>query len=347
MLIEEARSFLKLKEPELARRVLFSGIAANQSEDDLQTFRSQLRYPANGVSVPGGGKNGTNGVQGAPGQTFSREPHRLLLTRVLVRAIGSVQTKSRVLRIMQQLEPDKHLLGNIRDYEAQVQQGGAGFETIAFLNWYAHSLRPVTYLEIGVRRGRSIAQVLVESPGTQAFGFDLWVPHYAGEPNPGPEFVTRELLNLGVKRLPAFWVGRSQVTVPLFLLDPSTPEGFELINVDGDHSYEGAREDLQSAFARLANGGAIVFDDITHPSHADLMRLWEETKQAHPDCLFFEDLRGYGTGVALKPPLERIARVAARQILACNPSDEEAERLASLVGDQPWSEPQPMIALHA
>ncbi len=333
----EAGIFLCLRDQENARRNLFASVAVGQSEEDLMEFRPELASRASGESPE-------NAVGAGANPAWSGDRSRALLVRVLQRAIGGAPTKARVLNILRRLEPDSHLKANIRDYEEKVRQHASGFETISFLNWYAQSLRPLTYLEIGVRRGRSLAQVLVESPGTQAFGFDLWIANYAGEANPGPEFVIRELLHLGVQRLPAFWAGRSQVTVPLFLLDPAVPKRFELINVDGDHSYKGAREDLEAAFGCLADGGGIVFDDITHPSHRDLLRLWNETKLAHPECLFLEDMSGYGTGVALKPPLERYARVAIRQILAHDRAAPDALELLAVLGDPPTNETRPTTA---
>jgi len=336
LMLEEARRCLGSKDLENARRNFFGIIASDQSEDNLMEFRREL-----GSRAPGEAAESIAAAVTGPGLLWD-DSHRKLLASVLYRAIGSAQTKARVLNIMKRLEPDTHLKGNILSFETQVRVRAPGFETIVFLNWYARSFHPVTYLEIGVRRGRSIAQVMVESPGTQAFGFDLWIPNYAGQPNPGPEFVIRELLNLGVKRLPGFWVGRSQVTVPLFLLDPCVPRRFELINVDGDHTYEGARADLQTTFRCLADGGAIIFDDITHPAHPDLMRLWAETKQAHPECLFLEDLSGgYGTGLAVKPPLEGYARVAARQILAQDCGDREALALLAVLGESESGESRP------
>src|SRR6185436_20476582 len=120
--------------------------------------------------------------------------------------------------------------------------------------------------------------------------------------NPGPEFVRAELCKLGVTNPPALIAGDSRQTLPKFLADPKSPAQLNLIFIDGDHTRAGAKFDLDLAFARLAPGGALVFDDIDNPSHLDLRDLWNEYKAKFPDHLFIEHNHGAGTGVAFRPP---------------------------------------------
>jgi hypothetical protein len=117
-----------------------------------------------------------------------------------------------------------------------------------------------------------MAQVLIESPQTKAFGFDLWIPDYGSIPdkgivgvNPGPEFVEQELRNAGVTLLPKLVSGSSHETLPAFFNSAGSPQSIDLIFVDGDHSVVGARKDLNTAFEHLAPGGALVFDDLNNP----------------------------------------------------------------------------------
>jgi glycosyltransferase involved in cell wall biosynthesis/ADP-heptose:LPS heptosyltransferase/predicted O-methyltransferase YrrM len=214
--------------------------------------------------------------------------------------------KRRVLNTISQLTKDHWLERNIETFKAAIDSNASWFETLCFLNWYAANLNPNNYLEIGVRRGRSMAQVLTQSPQTKAYGFDLWIEDYSGTLNPGPNFVISELKNLQVRNLPTLTKGNSHKTLPGFWDNPNNPQQFELILVDGDHSYEGAKKDLEICFAHLAPGGALLFDDIRHPSHPCLKDLWEEYKNKFSDYIFIEHSQGCGTGVAFKPPFDKL-----------------------------------------
>ncbi|HXB58412.1 MAG TPA: methyltransferase domain-containing protein, partial [Candidatus Acidoferrales bacterium] len=226
-------------------------------------------------------------------------------------ALCQPENKHRVHKIISGLEKDYWLEQNLVSY----QDSNSWFDMATLLNWLAHTLKPKNYLEIGVRRGRSMAQVLVESPETQAFGFDMWIPDYASVPeqgirttNPGPEFVLAELTKLGVTRLPQLTRGDSHITVPAFFKDFTNPQFFDVMLVDGDHTEAGARADLELAFAHLAPGGALIFDDICHQAHPELLGVWNDFARRHPDYLFLNDFSGNGTGIALRPPFDRLVK---------------------------------------
>ena len=136
----------------------------------------------------------------------------------------------------------------------------------------ALAVRPKTYLEIGVRRGRSAAVVGALSPECAIYGFDLWLPDYAGAPNPGPSFVQAQLSAVGHTGPVTLTSGDSRVTVPGFLAQHPDLY-FDVITVDGDHSAGGAARDLANVLPRLKVGGVIVFDDVS--SAPALMRVWD------------------------------------------------------------------------
>jgi FkbM family methyltransferase len=233
------------------------------------------------------------------------------LAAKLMPALQDAENKRRVYRIISGLEKDCWLERNLTRYQ---DIDHSWFDTATLLNWCAHVLKPECYLEIGVRCGRSMSQVLVESPQTQAYGFDLWIPDYGSEPdkgiittNPGPEFVLAGLKKLGVRQLPILTQGDSHITVPAFFHNPANPQSFDLILVDGDHTDEGARADLELAFAHLVPGGVLILDDITHPSHPGLKAVWDECAKRFPDHLFINDGFGTGTGVVFRPPFTKLA----------------------------------------
>jgi predicted O-methyltransferase YrrM len=164
----------------------------------------------------------------------------------------------------------------------------------------ARRLKTSSYLEIGVRRGRSMAMVTTSAPNCKIVGFDLWIANYAGMDNPGPEYVREELTRLGYRGDLELVAGDSRQTVPdWFRKHPD--EFFDLITVDGDHSTEGARTDLENVLPRLKIGGALVFDDISHQSHANLTGVWREFLERHPNLSghSFTEV-GFGVGFAIR-----------------------------------------------
>ena len=237
----------------------------------------------------------------------SYQHEKATLASRIFEAIISPAVKQRVYSIICHLTQDRWLSNDLRNYSsASTQAQSQWFDILSFLNWYAHDFQPKNYLEVGVRRGRSMAQVLVNSPETEAYGFDMWIPGYAAEDNPGPEFAIAEMEKLGARKPPTLIVGNSHETLPSFFSNPDNPQEFDLINIDGDHSYAGAKMDLDIAFAHLAPGGVLVFDDISHHAHPELTTLWDEYKEKYPEYLFVDDSYRTGTGVAFKPPFTKI-----------------------------------------
>jgi len=160
--------------------------------------------------------------------------------------------------------------------------------------------QPRHYLEIGVRRGRSLAMVAAANPHCNIVGFDMWMADYAGIENPGPDFVRAEIEGLGHKGRLEFVDGNSHETVPAYFA--SHPDAwFDLITVDGDHTPDGAAQDLRDVITRLAVGGVLVFDDIVHPAHAELAGVWREVVGSDPrfSTWMYGDV-GYGVAVAVR-----------------------------------------------
>jgi len=161
-------------------------------------------------------------------------------------------------------------------------------------------LQPNSYLEIGVRRGRSVAAVASRRPECSLALFDLWVQGYAGMPNPGPDFVREELERIGHRGPLEILDGDSHETVPDYF-ERYPQATFDLITVDGDHSREGATSDLCNVLPHINLGGAIVFDDISHPLHPWMAEIWRDVVLCDDRFSGFSYTdAGFGVGFAIR-----------------------------------------------
>lgn len=207
--------------------------------------------------------------------------------------------RDEALALMERITPDPYT-----DYvSAFMREGARRFgpgwryaDIITVLLGLSDVLKPRSYLEIGVRRGRSLCAVASRAPSCHLFGFDMWQAGYAGIENPGPDFVRGELERVGHQGPLTFVNGDSHKTLPEFFAR-NPEQRFDLITVDGDHSAEGARQDLLDVLPYLAVGGAVVFDDIDHPTHPELLDVWNRTVADNP-CFSSWSFRGLGYGVS-------------------------------------------------
>lgn len=155
------------------------------------------------------------------------------------------------------------------------------FEIRSALRAIARAIQPRSYLEIGTRRGWSLAQVLVEAPQVDAYCFDWWMEGYGGVENPGPGFVREQMQRVAPLHCGAlhFLSGNSHDTLPVFFQDvmlgeteldehellrlgEAAPRKFDLVTVDGDHTALGTWWDLVDVLPHIAVGGVLVFDDL-------------------------------------------------------------------------------------
>lgn len=207
------------------------------------------------------------------------------------------------LDVLDRLSPDQYLEVLARYCRRGLEEFGASwaYADINTVLWgLSGRLGVERYLEIGVRRGRSMAMVAAQRPRCLLTGFDLWIEGYAGMPNPGPDLVREELRRVGHVGTLDLVAGDSRVTVPeYFRRHPD--RYFDLITVDGDHTADGAAADIENVMPRLKVGGALVFDDIANPAHPGLLEVWDRVvaRSGRFACWSFSEL-GFGIAYAIK-----------------------------------------------
>jgi predicted O-methyltransferase YrrM len=215
---------------------------------------------------------------------FNNIPHNQWLDPVYfsVETLFNLAVKPETIKYIQRtlgkLTSDQYLEFMQNYYKLGIAKFGDSWgycDLLTILQASALALQPRTYLEIGVRCGRSLAVVAAACPQVDIFGCDLWLQNYAGMNNPGVEFVQAEMQKVGYTGNLGLLTGDSRQVLPqLFVEHPELY--FDLITVDGDHAYDGARADLQNVIPRLKLGGVIVMDDICHPQHLYLADVWDE-----------------------------------------------------------------------
>jgi predicted O-methyltransferase YrrM len=215
----------------------------------------------------------------------------------------NVACLDQVMQITGNLEPDDYLHYLNAYYENGRKRFGNAWryaDITTVLLATAELITPENYMEIGVRRGRSLAMVAATCPTAHVVGFDKWVENYAGMPNPGPEFVTAEMQKLGYRGTLELISGDSHETVPRYFREH--PEMFfDLITVDGDHSAKGAEQDLRDVLPRLKLGGVLVFDDICHPELPHLAQVWQRVVASDRRFATWEYTElGYGVAFAIR-----------------------------------------------
>jgi len=126
--------------------------------------------------------------------------------------------------------------------------------------------RKISYLEIGVCEGGSALAVLGTEVVQMAVLIDPWGLDYGGFGRGSPAHVI-ETLGDRYMRMTAILTGDSKAILPLL-------EGrFDMIYVDGDHSAEGCRSDMQSCLRLMGKGAVMMVDDIDHPLHSYLRKV--------------------------------------------------------------------------
>lgn len=136
-----------------------------------------------------------------------------------------------------------------------------------------------SYLEVGVNEGTSLEVAINECPTIESLTLvDMWGLDYGGTGRGNHNHITDLLNRLGYKGQTRFIDGDSHQILPQLIQEGAS---FDLVTIDGDHSYKGGEQDLIDGWKMVNSGGWIVFDDITHKAHTYLMDMTKKFEADH------------------------------------------------------------------
>lgn len=138
-------------------------------------------------------------------------------------------------------------------------------------------INPTKYLEIGVDGGGTLDVVLENAKPELIYLCDIWNPNYEGHGLSNHQHIGKILKRRGYADArqckTVFLDGDSKEMIPQ-AIEPNVL--FDLILVDGDHSYKGARADLTNTWPLLRTGGVLIFDDVWHVNYPHLVEVYSE-----------------------------------------------------------------------
>jgi len=205
-----------------------------------------------------------------------------------------------VLKTLQQINPgDTYYDNYLWHYNKRKEK----FFDIYHLAWiWAIEHRPKMIMEIGVRTGISICQLLSGyidySPIQKIVLVDLFDDGFIS-----PNLVKLNMKSLGIPQeiidKTIFLIGDSKQVIPNYI--NSYPEDkFDWILIDGSHFIEDSKKDLENIKPIVAKGGVLVFDDIGEDG-MNLKPVWEEFKNKYiSEFEWYENYEGKGVGWAIK-----------------------------------------------
>jgi predicted O-methyltransferase YrrM len=258
--------------------------------------------------------------------SVTRQRERLTALRSMLMARTVLPDVRHLLNSLYATEDDPNLRELWSVYDEAEARDLPYWDIRAAARAAARILQPRTYLEVGTRRGWSLAQVLAERPQAHGYIFELWTPGYGGTEQGSPSYIRDKMGEIvGRRHSPTltFVDGDSHETLPRFFAGElgAAPAEFDLICIDGDHSRLGAWWDLTDLLPRVKVGGALLFDDLeyagdeelgnrpesTHsrpamPAYvASLMDIWQAVHLLYPNFTYLTSpsLR-YRAGIAVR-----------------------------------------------
>ncbi len=173
--------------------------------------------------------------------------------------------------------------------EAWVGHRNFAYDIVSFLE-------PENIVELGTHHGCSffaMAQAIKDySLNTQLVAVDTW----QGEEHAG--FYDESIYEQFVKIKNTYYQ-KNNIVIHRMLFDEALKkyedEYFDIIHIDGLHTYEAVTYDFNTWLPKLKKNGIVLFHDVYSLPHFGTNRFWQEIKNEY-EC-HFEFLHCYGLGV--------------------------------------------------
>jgi predicted O-methyltransferase YrrM len=163
-------------------------------------------------------------------------------------------------------------------------------------------LRPRRVLEIGTAKGGTLyLWTRLAAPDATILSVDLPAGKYGGGYSLQRAAIYRRFASPEQKvhllRADSHAPETRDRVIELFAGEP-----VDFLFIDGDHSYEGAKQDWHSYAPLVRPGGLIAFHDISmNFAETHVKQLWDEIKPLHEHWEYAFDERGvFGIGVIRK-----------------------------------------------
>jgi len=187
-----------------------------------------------------------------------------------------------------------------RHFEPRIYGVGAWTAHLHFAYDLVALLQPTLLVELGVDRGESYfafcQSALENKTGTRCFGIDTW----RGDKHAGgyDETTFRQVTDHNQEKYAAF----SSLSRSTF--DDALPhfetESIDLLHLDGLHTENAVRHDLNAWLPKLRPDGILLLHDVgVRTKGFGVWKVWEELQQQSRSWTFAD---GPGLGVWQKPP---------------------------------------------
>jgi hypothetical protein len=191
-----------------------------------------------------------------------------------------------------------------RHFKPHIYGVGAWTDNLHFAYDVVGSLQPRLLVELGTDRGESyfaFCQSIVENhTGTRCFAVDTW----RGDQQAGgyDETTFHEVSTHHARHYSGF----STLLRCTFdeALERFAPESIDLLHLDGLHTEEAVRHDVESWLPKIRPGGILLMHDISvRAREFGVWKVWEELQRRGASFAFTD---GPGLGVWQKPPATRL-----------------------------------------
>jgi predicted O-methyltransferase YrrM len=174
------------------------------------------------------------------------------------------------------------------------QQVPSEFEAFAAM---VAAQRPKSILEIGSLRGGNLFMLCrMADPTATIISIDMTPWYHRNNRRPLMRFFPLRSQRLYLRR------ADSHASNTFAEVRKLSGGKIDLLFIDGDHSYEGAKQDFVMYSALVAPGGMIVFHDIVEhhdKNHCDVVRLWRELKPQYRHTELIENPTQDSCGIGI------------------------------------------------